>query len=136
MLLTVAFIAASPGAAQAANNVPVSGETWSDANRFYVSTNYRTISTDQGGNVYIMVYRFPQYVTMPNGTKQDDQLKWRLIGNDGSIWDNDTDYLSVIERSYKLTTKPVGFQFRNSYARYRTCQIAGCDHTFDAEMDY
>jgi hypothetical protein len=53
-----------------------------------------------------------------------DQIKWKLIGNDGSTWSPGTHYIDTNAWWYTLTTVPVGWQFRNKYSRYTTCQTS------------
>lgn len=103
---------------------------WVFNRRPVASNNYRTITNDQGGWVKLQLDVRPK---LANGT--NDQIKWRLIGNDGSIWDGATYYIADTSWHW-LTQKPVGWQFRNSFARYTTCTSSGCNHNFSGNMDY
>jgi hypothetical protein len=120
--LVVGLAAPSPAFA---DYVSLSGTTYSDADAWYISSNYRTITSAYGGDIYLGIGTPP----LMSDAQTGDQIKWRLIGNWGEIWDNKTTYHTGNSQQW-INNKPVGWQFRNSFARYTTCQINWCRHDF------
>lgn len=126
-VLIVAVVLLIPGVASATSGWrAVSGTTWSDSNRWFTSSLYRTV--DGPGCIWTQLW-FSQLPVKSNGTV--DQIKWRLIDNDGSILRGDTYYIGDFN-SHNLQVLCSGRQFRNSFARYTTCQVSGCNHDFAA----
>jgi hypothetical protein len=116
-----------PSAAHAAWDIPISGTTSSGSNIWYTSANYRTVTNDHGGEVWINIDSYPK---LSNGAA--DQLKWRL--RVGEI-DTSTEYLWRDGTYWEyITWYSIGTQFRNRFARYTDCP--NCNHNFTGNMTY
>lgn len=118
---------ALPGTANAAAWHAISGSTYSSADVWYVSTNYRT----KAGYGQISLW-FSQLPTKRDGST--DTIKWRFIDNNGSIINGTTFYFSDWDPHPTLYRND-GTQFRNSYARYSHC-TSGCNHDFSGLEEY
>jgi hypothetical protein len=125
MLMVAALII--PGAALAASNHSISGETWSSASVWYTSATVRTKSGD--GNPTLKFTSLPRFSSGNN-----DCIKWRYVdASDGSYPGTDT--MCSTGTSYSYWYMWNGDQFKNSFARETTC-FSGCSHTFAGTQYY
>ncbi|WKU07263.1 hypothetical protein [Micromonospora sp. HUAS LYJ1] len=124
-------IIAIPSPAQAGVltlNTPISGSTYSSSTTYYLSSEFRKVTLDRNGNVYVNLDSAPK---LSNGSA--DYMKWiiyitpndspvKVINQDPSAW-TDMGYFG-----------PPGTYFRNKFARGTTCN--NCNHNFSGNMDY
>ncbi|MEU7923472.1 hypothetical protein [Micromonospora zamorensis] len=115
--------------AQAASWHGISGDTWSDSNKWYTSSTIRQKSGE--GPVWIKFSRMPRF---SSGTV--DGIKWELIpvGASGTL----TGKLVMYNEgtTYELHGGMANYkQFKNSFARTSTC-TSNCGHGFAGEQLY
>lgn len=125
LVISGALLVGTPGISYATVS-QISGSTYSSADVWYTSANYRTITNDEGGQVKVYISNFP---SLSNGNP--DQLKWQTVN--GSATSSVT-YIGSSYGYYTVGSWSAGVQFRNKYARYTTCN--NCDHYFEGSIAY
>ena len=124
---------AFPGAAQAASDHSISGETWSSASEWYRSATVRTKAGT--GNVNVTSSTTPRWFNSSGQVSSYDTMKWQLINSSGGVISGS--YKTGITRNSTktLTSLTNGTQFRNEFARGTTC-FNNCSHTFSGTQYY
>lgn len=130
VLATVALLLA-PSSAHAASYHDISGTTWSDSTRWYLSSNDRY--KEGYGNIYATFSRLP---TFSNGTV--DGLYFQATRRDGTCLPG-----NCFSRLFGSTDTELavaysiegGTVFRFAFARKTTCQN-GCIHDFSGKSWY